>query len=448
MRHRWWYLTVAPLATLGVWASSLVVPSFPALAPVLETPHSASVQVPEAKSLEELYQIRDRLQAELANHPPVLISSRTGTATAPTDLMDSLQGVEIRIQVEEAAKQSWDDAIRAANQATALKSKGNADTSKESAAEIYRLWKQAMDSLKEVSEDSFMADQAAAKRQEYEANLAVAAYHYDTARSDFLIPIAEKTGMASRVHITVCNLERECRRLRGNEPPASPASLIKVPVAIALMAKLHEENIDPETKILVSRGNWTEDAGKIWVGTEYSLKKIMLDMISLSGNIATNQLIDYIGRDYINQVLRDRGYTTTVVRTKLVGQRTYPANLGNPPNFMTTDELTDMMVGIYNQEHPGDDLILEGLVNQYDWDLGYEAVKRPAVWIGEKTGQNSKVLGSTTGVNIRGDRYVITVTIDYTASEPAVKSVIRGIVEHLVEHNGFGDESAAPAAEG
>jgi len=446
MGRLWWYLGVTPLAAAGILAAGTAVASFPALAPVLETPHSETVSLPEADSLEELYEIRDDLRAKLAQQPPVLISSRTGIATAPTDLVDSLQAVEIRIQVEESAKESWNDAIRFASEATTKRSQASNDNT--SAEEIYTLWKQAMDSLKEVSSDSFMAEQAEAKRKEYETNLAVAAYRYDTARSDFLLPIAEKTGMASRVRVTVCNLQRECRRLRGNEPPASPASLIKMPVAIALMAKLHEENIDPETKILVSRGNWTEDAGKIWVGSEYSLKKIMLDMISLSGNIATNQLIDYIGRDYINEVLRDRGYTTTVVRTKLVGQSTYPVNLGTPPNVMTTDELTDMMVGIYNQEHPGDDLILEGLVNQYDWDLGYEAVKRPAVWIGEKTGQNSKVLGSTTGVNIRGERYVITVTIDYTASEPAVKSVITGIVEHLIKNNGFGDDITITTAEG
>lgn len=443
MRHLWWYLSIVPLTTLGVLTTSWVVPSFPALAPVLERPHSAMVPMPTAKSLEELYQIRDRLQAQLADHPPVLISSRTATATVPTELMGNLQAVEIRIQVEEAAKVSWNDAIRAASQATTLNSQ--AKKSKESAAQVYTLWKTAMDSLKEVPEDSFLASQAAAKREEYQSNLAVAAYRYDTARSDFLLPIAEKTGMASRVRVTVCNLQRECRRLRGNEPPASPASLIKVPVAIALMEKLSEEKIDVNTPILVSRGNWTEDAGKIWVGSEYPLKKILLDMISLSGNIATNQLIDYIGRDFINQVLRDRGYTTTTVRTKLVGQSTYPANLGTPPNVITTDELTDMMVGIYNQEHPGDDLILEGLVNQYDWELGYEAVKRPAVWIGEKTGQNSKVLGSTTGVNIGGDRYVITVTLDYSGSEPAVKTVIRGIVEYLIQHKGFGDAPGAAA---
>lgn len=435
MRRFWWYLLIAPMTTAGILAASGLLRT-PALTPVLQTPHSETVSLPEAESLEEWYAERDRLQAELDALPPVAISPRTGEATAPTELLETLQAVEIRIQVEETAKELWDQALRAGGQAAAL-GVGD-DASKADLKQAYDLWKEAVSALKEVPNDSLLADEAAAKLQQYQPNYGVAAYRYDTARSEFLLPIAEQTGMGDRVRITVCTLERECRRLRGDEPPASPASLIKVPVAIALMEKLTAENTSIDTPVLVSRGNWTEDAGKIWVGQEYPLKKIMFDMISLSGNIATNQLIDYVGREDINRILRDRGYTVTTVNTKLVGQRTYPANAGVGPNEMNSDELTDMMVGIYNGEHPGDDLILEALVNQYDWELGYEAIKRPAVWIGEKTGQNSKVLGTTVGVNIKGQRYVITVTIDYTGSEPAVKSVVRGIVEHLIKHDGFG----------
>lgn len=437
MRSLWWSLVLAPVATVGIWGATALWRA-PALAPVLETPHSEAVALPPVESLDELYAMRDRLQAELANHPPVLISSQTGTATAPTELLEQLQAAEIRIQIEEAAKEHWDAALAAGGTAAEL-GLPTATADEARIAEVYTLWQTAIESLEAIPEDSLFAAEAAAKIQEYQPNLAIASYRYDTARSDFLIPIAEESGMGDRVRITVCNLERECRRLRGAEPPASPASLIKVPVAIALMQKLTEENIDPETKILVTRSNWTEDAARIWVGQEYPLREILYDMVARSGNIATNQLIDYLGHDYINQVLRDRGYTVTQVRTKLVGLRTYPANLGNPPNYMNSDELTDMMVSIYNQEHPGDELILDGLVNQWDWDLGYAAVKRPAIWIGEKTGQNSKVLGSTVGVSIDGDRYVITVTIDHTASEPAVRRVIRGVVEHLVEHDGFGN---------
>jgi beta-lactamase class A len=39
------------------------------------------------------------------------------------------------------------------------------------------------------------------------------------------------------------------------------------------------------------------------VGAEYPLQVILADMVSASGNIATNQLIDYLGWDGVNQIL-------------------------------------------------------------------------------------------------------------------------------------------------
>jgi beta-lactamase class A len=147
----------------------------------------------------------------------------------------------------------------------------------------------------------------------------------------FCRPLGRNNGLAERLRLTVCNLQRECRRWQGNRPPASPASLIKVPVAIALMAKLDQEGTAPATPLWVSPSNWTEDAGSTWVRTEYPLEQIMADMVSASSNIATNQLIDYLGWEGVNQMLRNWGYTKTRVTSKLVGESTYPANAGNAP---------------------------------------------------------------------------------------------------------------------
>ncbi|QKD82372.1 serine hydrolase [Thermoleptolyngbya sichuanensis A183] len=433
----WWYALVAPISAVGVMAGAVLVHSYPALTPVLERPYKEGESlISEAKSLAELYELRNRLQQDIENQPPTLVSVATRANSVPTALLEKLQAVEIRIGVEESAKVSWEQAIRTANQAVELKQQP--DQTEETIAKRYQLWKSATDSLREVSADSFVGEQAAKKLKEYEGILSVVAYEYDTARSGFLKAIADSTGMGSQVHVTVCSLERECRRYQGKEPPASPASLIKVPLAIATMDKLTREKIDPDTPIFIDPSNYTEDAAKIWVGTEYPIRKVLLQTITHSSNIATNQLIDYVGWDAINQTLRDRGYQYTRISTKLTGNSISPTdNVGGVPNEINMDELTDMMVSIYNNEVPGADLILEGLVNQYDWELGYEAIRRPAVWIGEKTGQNSSVLGTTVGVNIKGKRYVISVAINYTASEPAVKQVISGIVKHLIDHNGF-----------
>ncbi|MGB3201859.1 MAG: serine hydrolase, partial [Nodosilinea sp.] len=196
-------------------------------------------------------------------------------------------------------------------------------------------------------------------------------------------------------------------------------------------------DIDPSEPLWVDPGNWTEDAGTTWVSTEYPLVQLMADMISASGNIATNQLIDYLGWEGMNQSLQNRGYRATRISAKLVGQSTYPASPGQGPNRLTTDELTDMMVAIYNQEVPHAGFIQSALAEQRDRHLGHAAVRPPIAWLGEKTGRNSKVLGTTTAVSVGGDRYIITVTLDRSANEAAVQSIVAQVTQHLLTHNGF-----------
>ena len=57
-----------------------------------------------------------------------------------------------------------------------------------------------------------------------------------------------------------------------------------------------------------------------------------------------------------------------------------------------------------------DEEILNALVGQYDLDFGYRALvkEKPEIfWIGEKTGQNSLVIGSTVAFKIGEERYVM-----------------------------------------
>jgi beta-lactamase class A len=406
---------------------------------VVEASYDNTLDLDTVRSLENLRQLREQLIGQIAQQPQVLLSSSNGAGSSSSQLTQKLQAVEIRIQIEEMSKERLDEAIALANDARSLERRLDPEESTEAAeGSVYQRWDEAVALLLGIPRESLVYDQALEELEDYQARLAIAAYRYDTARSSFLEEIAEESGYGSDVRITVCSSQRECRRYQGDVEPASPASLIKVPIAIALMQKVEEDGIDISEIISISRSNYTEDAAKIWVGAEYPLRQVNYQMLAYSSNIATNELIDYVGMDYINQVMRDRGYRTTRVNTKLIGESIAPSNgITGVPNSITTDELTDMMVGIYNQEHPGDDVILESLVNQYDWDLGYSTVRQPAIWVGEKTGQNSKMLGATMGVTLNGTIYVITLTIDYTANEPAYRAVMRSIVDHLIANDGF-----------
>ncbi|MBE9178417.1 serine hydrolase [Oculatella sp. LEGE 06141] len=427
---RFLYWLVAPVGAIGVLVGLAALRPPLAHTPVIETIGAALPEPPESESLQQLYQMRDRLHDQMKESSGTLVAAASNTFSFPNPLQ-LLQALEIRILIEETAQENWNKAMRSAVEADLLDRKANPSLGAAKAS--YTAWKQAVQFLQEVPDKSLLGEQAAQKLQEYRPRLAAAAYKYDTARSGYLKPIAEKTGLPlSQVKLTVCHSSGECRRLNGNQKLASPASLIKMPVAIAFMDKAIAKNINLNTKIVVSPDNYTEDASDVWIGSEYSLRHILIRMINQSSNIATNQLIDYVGKDYINQVMRQRGYKVTLIDMKLVGEAIQPANLGSIPNETTTDELTEMMRQIYTHQHPGDEVLMEALSSQYDTVLGYEGLKpTKAIWLGEKTGQNSDVLGTTLAFRVNEETYVMSVALDFSGNEFAVRQVIRDVANHI-----------------
>ncbi|NJO50328.1 MAG: hypothetical protein HC840_13835 [Leptolyngbyaceae cyanobacterium RM2_2_4] len=111
------YLLVIPVIAVGI-AAGLAAANPPlALAPPIETPYDKPPELPAIESMEQLYQMRDRLQADLDQSSVFPDGNEAGIFSPPTEMLQTLQAVEIRIQVEEAAKQNWDQAIRLATQA-------------------------------------------------------------------------------------------------------------------------------------------------------------------------------------------------------------------------------------------------------------------------------------------------------------------------------------------
>ena len=250
--------------------------------------------------------------------------------------------------------------------------------------------------------------------------------------SDFLNQIAQESGLSEQAKITVCNLKNDCRSLRGDEPPTSVASLMKVPIAEALLHKVNYQKINLNTLIYISEGNFTEDASDLAVEQNYTLGQLLSETIVNSSNIAPNQLIDYLGRDYINQMLQNRGYRETRVNAKFIGDISVPEDVGEELNHSTSNEITKMMVQIYNRQHPGDDLLIALLGEQHDQELGFAALEgSPAKWLGEKTGQNSWVLGTTLAMEIAENKYIVTVIDDGFYSDMAIRDAIAKIAEYI-----------------
>ncbi len=437
------YLAVTVSGTLRVIAGTLSVAAgleiiCPSEAVAPASPYAMSIiPAPEvsdllpAQTLAELYQVRDRLEAKIKQ-----LSSGLGLPLGDTThhqrRLETLQAVNARIQLEETAQAHWEKAQRFALQAEKMGRLPQRSAATWQQAQTY--WQQALNSLALIPSDSFVADRKIKTIKLYKADLATAVHQAKLAESAYLSAIAERSGLSAQAMITVCHNSGVCHHLRGNQPPDSPASLAKVPLAIALLQKTSAEKITLDTPIYVVPGNFTEDASDIQAGRRYPLRTVLMQMIDHSSNIAANQLIDYLGQDYINQVLHNRGYRSTRINHKFMGEQTMPANPGRSRNRLTSNELTKMMVQIYQHEYPGGGVLRQALKQQDDRVLGFAALQgSTAQWLGEKTGQNSQVLGTTLALRISGEQYFVTV-IDNRPNALNIRRCITQIADHLEQN--------------
>ncbi|MGB7251693.1 MAG: serine hydrolase [Phormidesmis sp.] len=331
------------------------------------------------------------------------------------------------------------------------------------------LWQATLAKLATIPKSSKHYKDAGIKQRHYQRLLATAESKLIEIDSAFLSEIIRDVGVSPQtVHVTLCQIDlpadlpadetsaqtdlvapaalisngkvsgTHCRHHLGEERLASAASLIKLPIAIALMHKVATEEIDLDSKLYVDPGNFTETAAgsQITVDKEYPLGKVMTYMINESNNIATNQLIDYLGRDYITQTLDEMGYVDTYAGRKLVGDSAIPADMGDRINQATTNEIAAMMASVYTSQTPIDKELRFALLDQLDYEFGYDALKKmgPAVhWMGEKTGQNDRVIGSVLAMTIGEESYVLSVALDHSGEAGALRQIIRDTASHVLE---------------
>ena len=94
------------------------------------------------------------------------------------------------------------------------------------------------------------------------------------------------------------------------------ASLIKVPIAAALMEQLDEGSISLDSPLKVSRKNRVSGSGTLkWAsnGTKIPLEEVLFKMITESDNTATKMIVDEMGLDSISQSLSHLGLEHTNV---------------------------------------------------------------------------------------------------------------------------------------
>jgi beta-lactamase class A len=106
-----------------------------------------------------------------------------------------------------------------------------------------------------------------------------------------------------------------------NEDTVMPtASLIKVPILVALYQFVHEGAADLQDRIQYREDQYCLGSGVLvhmTPGAEMTVRDAAALMIVISDNIATNMMIDLVGLDRINQTMRDTGLEQTTIFRRL-----------------------------------------------------------------------------------------------------------------------------------
>jgi beta-lactamase class A len=149
-------------------------------------------------------------------------------------------------------------------------------------------------------------------------------------------------------------------------------------------------------------------------GTKIELKELLHLMITLSDNIGTNMLIDWVGIDRINQWLETNGYKETRLHSTVGGKIIWNQELRKEWGLgkTTPNEMRRMMemivTGKANSSTSATDEMLRLLGHQY-FDANIAAEAPPTVWVGSKSGSVNDSRSDNAIVASPGGMYVISV---------------------------------------
>jgi beta-lactamase class A len=184
------------------------------------------------------------------------------------------------------------------------------------------------------------------------------------------------------------------------------ASVMKLPILVAAHRLAERGLLDLDRRVRVHddfdsqvRGqrfsmDQSEDSDPAtWaaLGTEVPLAELVQRMVTVSGNLATNIVLDEVGTDEVAAVLADAGCSprTTIVR----GIEDYHARDAGIDNLITADDMARLLVALADGRLAGPEAtaVCERILQAQEYRNGIPAGLPAGLVIGNKTGWISSV---------------------------------------------------------
>ncbi|HEV3088103.1 MAG TPA: serine hydrolase [Candidatus Elarobacter sp.] len=138
-----------------------------------------------------------------------------------------------------------------------------------------------------------------------------------------LAVLADRTGLGTaQIHVRQLGSKEAAAWSLDDGRTVYPASMIKVPLALAVGRAIADGRLGWDTRVTVGERNATfNDApSPIVPGYATTVEELTTYMLQRSDNVATNQLYDVLGRERATADVHALGFERTFFRRKLSGE--------------------------------------------------------------------------------------------------------------------------------
>ncbi|MFP4976580.1 serine hydrolase [Paenibacillus sp. CN-4] len=269
-------------------------------------------------------------------------------------------------------------------------------------------------------------------------------------RVDPLIDQAEAQGIrVSFAARKVSDPETSGTLLLGSAQPYAPASTIKLALAAALMKQVDAGRIALSDTVTVKPEDVVGGTGSLQKETfpqEVTVERLARLMITQSDNTATNVLIDAVGLDQVDALMRELNLQVMHLGRKMFASASTPAQ----DNYISAGDLVTLLDEIYQGS-----FLSDASRNQLiDWMKAQEVkTKFGAVLdgrpIAHKTGENANVTHDTGYFLVPGKEIALAVLTEVTttgdfdtaqaAGNPVVQTVAKAVYDFIAYEPAYPD---------
>jgi len=250
-----------------------------------------------------------------------------------------------------------------------------------------------------------------------------------------LARLAATSGLEGAV-IHVMSLDDGATVVLDDDRFIYPASTMKVPLALAAAVAERDGRLSWSDRVMVEAANMTvnDAASPLVPGYAAEVTELIDLMIARSDNVATNVLIDVLGRERASADLAALGFPGTVIRRKLSGSLPLiddPEATGR--NTHPARDAAALFARLAAGDLPGSERITAALQAQF-WNTKLSAGLAAGDHFAHKTGDTDEVSHDGGILTLAtGERYVLIVNTELPSND-AVDACFAAFMRALRPH--------------